>query len=163
VILGILSDTHDHLPRTERAVAALEAGGAEALIHCGDLTGREIVYACGTLPSYYVFGNNDFDEEGLQFAMDEVGGICLGKGGEVTLGGRRIAVTHGDSIREINRLAYTCPDYLLFGHTHLIADERRGSIRWINPGALHRARIWTVALLDLETDELTFVEIDAGR
>ena len=32
MILGIISDTHDRLARTERAVAALIAGKAEALI-----------------------------------------------------------------------------------------------------------------------------------
>lgn len=55
--IGILSDTHDRLARADRAVASLVAAGAEALIHCGDLTGPEIVHVCGRLPSYYVFGN----------------------------------------------------------------------------------------------------------
>ena len=49
MILGILSDTHDRLARTERAVAALVAAGADALIHCGDLTGPDIVHACAEL------------------------------------------------------------------------------------------------------------------
>ncbi len=159
MILGILSDTHDRLGRTTHAVSALKAAGAEALIHCGDLTGPPIVEQCGQLPSYYVFGNNDYDEDGLRVAIQSVGGVCLEQGGEVALGGRRIAVTHGDSIREINRLAQAGPDYLLFGHSHLKHDERRGSTRWINPGALHRAAIWTVALLDLETDRLVYLTI----
>jgi len=159
MILGIISDTHDRLARTNRAVAKLMASGAEALIHCGDLTGRPIVEECGQLPSYYVFGNNDFDEDGLRLAMKSVGGLCLERGGEVLLGGRRIAVTHGDSIREVNRLASGEPDYLLFGHSHLKHDERRGKTRWINPGALHRAERWTVALLDLGSDRLSFLEI----
>jgi hypothetical protein len=69
-------------------------------------------------------------------------------------------VTHGDSIREVNRLAYGAPDYLLYGHSHLFADDRRGPTRWINPGALHRAPTWTVALLDLATDQVRFLPID---
>jgi hypothetical protein len=162
MILGILSDTHDRVARAERAVAALVDAGAQALIHCGDLTGADVVHACAGLPSYYVFGNNDFDEDDLRRAMIATGGVCLERGGEVTLAGRRIAITHGDSIREINRLAYAGPDYLLYGHSHLFADDRHGSTRWINPGALHRAPTWTVALLDLATDELRFLEIDAG-
>ena len=47
-------------------------------------------------------GNNDFDEERLKLAMDFVGGLCLSRGGEICLGGKRIAVTHGDLIREVN-------------------------------------------------------------
>jgi putative phosphoesterase len=57
--IGILSDTHDHLKRTARAVAMLKAEGAEALIHCGDLTTPDIVYQCAELPSTFVLGNND--------------------------------------------------------------------------------------------------------
>lgn len=153
--IGIISDTHDQVARTARAVALLKERGAEALIHCGDLTGPAVVRELGVLPSTFVFGNNDFDEQGLRAAMDAIGGTCLGRGGEVTLGGRRIAVTHGDSLKEVRRLAAGAPDYLLYGHSHAAADEREGPTRWINPGALHRASAWTVALLDLERDLLT--------
>src|SRR5947209_1884299 len=104
MLIGILSDTHDRVDRAARAVEALRSAGAEALIHCGDLTGPAVVRACGVLPSYYVYGNNDFDRDALRVAMDEVKGVCLGFGGEVALGGRRIAVTHGDSPREFRRL-----------------------------------------------------------
>jgi uncharacterized protein len=160
--IGILSDTHDQVERTSKAVAALVGAGAEALVHCGDLTVQEVVLECGGLPSYYVFGNNDFDRDGLLRAMALVGGRSLGRGGEVALGGRRIAVTHGDSAAEVRRLLAADPDYLLFGHSHRAADERRGATRWINPGALYRASPWTVALLDLRADLLEFLKID-GR
>ena len=160
--IGILSDTHDQVGRTSRAVAALVGAGAEALVHCGDLTVPEVVLECGGLPSYFVFGNNDFDREGLLRAMDLVGGRSLGRGGEFGLEGRRIAVTHGDSSVEIRRLLAADPDYLLFGHSHRAADERRGATRWINPGALYRANLWTVAVLDLRADLLEFLTID-GR
>src|SRR5262249_28872748 len=130
--LGILSDTHDHLKRTARAVAKLVEEGAEALVHCGDLTGPDIVHECGVLPGYYVFGNNDFDEDALRQAIRDVGGVCLGRGGEVTLAGRRVAVAHGDSLPEVRRLASAAPDYLLFGHSHVPNDDRDGPTRWIN-------------------------------
>jgi len=75
--IGIISDTHDRVERTGRAVRLLIAEGAEVLVHCGDLTGPDVVYECAALPSYYVFGNNDFDEDGLRRAMALVGGTCL--------------------------------------------------------------------------------------
>ena len=52
-------------------------------------------------------------------------------------------------------------DYLLHGHTHVRRDERVGKVRIINPGALHRAREKTVAVLDTDTDRLTFVRVVA--
>jgi uncharacterized protein len=157
--VGIISDTHDQVARTSRAVALLIEEGAEVLVHCGDLTGPRVVYECGGLPSYYVFGNNDFDEKGLRRAMAAVQGVCLGYGGLVELGGKRIAVTHGDLAKEVTRLVDGSPDYLLHGHTHMAADRRDGGVRWINPGALHRADSWTVAVLDLETGVLRFVTV----
>lgn len=157
--IGILSDTHDQVARTGRAIATLIDEGAEVLIHCGDLTGPDIVYECSLLPCYYVFGNNDFDEDALRTAMGAAGGTCLDFGGIVELGGRKIAVTHGDVTREIRRLAATQPDYLFFGHSHEAADDRDGPTRWVNPGALHRARAWTVAVLDLELDQLRFLTV----
>ena len=157
--IGILSDTHDQVARTGRAVEALMAEGVEVLIHCGDLTGPEIVHECGLLTCYYVFGNNDFDEIELKAAMDATGGVCLGYGAEITLAEKRIAVTHGDSAREFRRLLAGLPDFLLFGHTHVPLNERDGPTRQINPGALHRASVWTVAVLDPEADEVRFLTI----
>lgn len=157
--IGILSDTHDHRKRTARAVERLRAEGAEALVHCGDLTGPEIVYECAGFPCYFVFGNNDYGEEALRFAMGAIGGTCLGWAGEIALGGKRIAVAHGDLAGEVRRLAAAGPDYLLYGHTHVPADRREGPTRWINPGALHRAAEHTVAILDLDADGLRFLKI----
>jgi putative phosphoesterase len=152
--LGILSDTHDQIARTARAVTRLIDEGAEVLIHCGDLTGTGIVSECGRLPCYYVFGNNDFEEDRLRRAMELTGGTCLERGGVLSLQGRRVAVAHGDIPAEVNRLRALDPDYLLSGHSHVPADDRDGPTRRINPGALHRATDWTVALLDLADDSL---------
>jgi putative phosphoesterase len=161
--IGILSDTHDQLERTSEAVSALIRAGAELLIHCGDITEPAIVLECAGLPTTYVFGNNDHDHDKLRRTILGVGGVCLGKGGTIELEGRTIAVTHGDSNREISRLADANPDYFLSGHTHCADDERRGSTRWINPGALHRAKPWSVAVLDLATDHLEFLTVGNRR
>ena len=157
--IGILSDTHDQVKRTARAVAQLAAAGADVLIHCGDYTQRAVVEECAVLPAYFVFGNNDDEIADLTDAMTSVGGTCLGRGGLVEFAGKRIAVTHGDSASEIRRLKSMNPDYLLFGHSHAPSDERDGPIRFINPGALSRATAWTVALLDLDSDLLRLITI----
>jgi putative phosphoesterase len=161
--IGILSDTHDQVRRTSQAVRMLADEGATCLIHCGDLTGPEVVDACAELPTYFVFGNCDDDPESLRRAMAMSGAKCLGRAGEIELVGKRIAVTHGDSPREVRHLASLEPDYLFYGHSHQLADEREGPTRWVNPGALHRAAIWTVALLDLDTDTLRTLTIKDGR
>lgn len=157
--VGILSDTHDQVRRTAGAVALLAAEGAEVLIHCGDLTTPDVVHACSNLPCHYVLGNNDFEVDAIQRAIEATGGTFLGHSGEVQLDGRRLAVTHGHLSREFRRLVRARPDYILFGHTHDALNERDGPTRQINPGALHRARLWTVALLDLDADRVEFLTV----
>ena len=158
--IGIISDTHNQIARTTRAVSRLIEAGAEAVVHCGDLTRPDVVDEFAGVPTYFVFGNNDYDEVGLRRAMLAVNGVCLGRVGELELGGKRIAVTHGDLTREVRLLASRAPDYLLFGHSHVAADYREGATRWINPGALHRAAEWTVGLLDLATDAYSVLTIE---
>lgn len=161
MLIGLISDTHDQARRTGRAAWALKSEGIEALVHCGDLTRPEMVYECALgLPTYFVFGNNDDDRPGLKRAIESVGGVCLGDGGIVSLADRKIAITHGHIPAEVRRLARAGPDFVLYGHSHLRADDLDGSTRWINPGALHRAREWTVALLDLATGASRFVTIE---
>lgn len=160
MLLGILSDTHDRFARTALAIDMLRSAGADALIHCGDFTSAEILELLADGPSWFVFGNNDEGyEKGLERAAADVGATSLGLGGAIELAGRTIAVTHGHLPAEDKRLSALKPDYFLFGHSHLKLDEYRGPTRFINPGAIHRAGEFTVALLNLKTDELKFLEV----
>jgi len=160
MLLGILSDTHDKLARTRHAVELLREAGAEALIHCGDLSGPDILRACAVLPCWYVFGNNDDDMiPDLRQVSAETEAVCLEWAGEVVLAGKRIAVTHGHVTADVRRLLNASPDYLLTGHSHVAEDFQAGPTRRINPGALHRASRFSVALLDLATDKLMFLDV----
>ena len=159
--IGILSDTHNQIQRTRIAVELLRDAGAEVLFHCGDLTSPEIVAECAVLPVYFTFGNNDCDMVAvLEEAAMEQRAHCLKWGGEVTLADRRIAVCHGHLTRDLRPLLDSGPDYLLSGHSHIARDWMEGNTRRINPGALHRAKLYSVAVLDLETDELEFLFLD---
>ncbi len=159
MLIGILSDTHDRLERAKVAVSRLSDEGAQFLVHCGDFTSPEIVYLCGVMPFACVLGNNDWDVGGIRTAVEALGGSYLEWGGEVTCGDKRIAITHGDNARAFRSLLASQPDYLCFGHTHEALNERDGPTRQINPGALHRARRYTVAMLDTERDDVRFLEI----
>ena len=158
--IGILSDSHNPLERTERAVALLQEAGAEALFHCGDLATPEIVSACAVLPFYFTFGNHDADTvPQLEQAARKQDIHCLRWGGEVKLAHRRIALVHGHISRDLKPLLAAEPDYLLTGHSHQPHDFHEGTTRRINPGALFRAKVFTVATLDLATDDLQWIEV----
>lgn len=158
--IGILSDSHNHRERTGQAVALLQDAGAEALFHCGDLTTPEIVEIGAVLPFYFTFGNHDADSTPLlDQAAGELGAHCLRWGGEVKLASKRIALVHGHITRDLRPLLEAEPDYLLTGHSHQTHDFYEGLTRRINPGALFRAKVFTVALLDLTTDDLQWIEV----
>lgn len=158
--IGILSDTHNELNRTQVAINQLIETGVEILIHCGDLSSPEIVALCSIRPFYFVFGNHDSDTVPyLTRAAEQHGSHCLGWGGELTVAEKRIAVVHGHLTMDLKPLLDTEPDYLLSGHSHIAGDWMQGSIRRINPGALFRAEEYSVAVLDLSTDKVEFFSI----
>lgn len=160
MLLGIISDTHDDLERTQEALHILQEREVAALVHCGDLASEPIVQVCSKLPLYFVFGNHDADiVPELQTAAVEYGATCLDWGGIFELAGKSIAVAHGHMTMDIRPLLACSPNYLLTGHTHEPSTSRQGSMCRICPGALHRADPATFAILNLETDYVDFVSL----
>jgi putative phosphoesterase len=159
VILGILSDTHGRIATAAAAVERLTALGCDHFLHCGDV-GDGVLDLLPAGRSTFVFGNCDFEHTSLRCVADEFDIACLGGGGVLTFDDVGVAVTHGDDRQKVRELlADPAVRYLFTGHTHVPHDRREGRVRWINPGALHRAARKTVATLDLATDELTYHEI----
>ncbi len=173
--IGLISDTHGRHHRTAAAVRTLEQLGASALIHCGDVGGERVLDALAGLPTWLVWGNTDFPDATLERYARALG---LHPPADIphriVLDNRRIDLYHGHepqfarltrSLDDDPRFATTLRgiDYVVFGHTHRPLDRRIGTVRIINPGALHRVRTFTAALLDLATDQLTFWEIDESQ
>lgn len=158
MILGILSDTHGRSDAAAEAVRVLRAAGAEFLVHCGDVGSEGVLDQLAGGRAAFVFGNTDWDRVPLERCAASLGIACHAPFADLTLDGKRIAVVHGDEPRLRQRLLEAQEyDYLLQGHTHVPHDERVGRTRVVNPGALHRARVKTVATLDLATDGLNFL------
>jgi putative phosphoesterase len=157
--IGILSDTHGRLPAAKAAMELLVSAGCETFIHCGDVGSCDILDLLAGLPSYFVFGNTDYDGEALRQYSQTIGVRCLGSGGVIRLEKKKLAVTHGDDAEKLRAILADEPDYLFTGHTHIAKDIRQGKTRWINPGALQRAAVKSVAVLDLTNDRLEFLQV----
>ena len=161
LIIGIMADTHGRVEAAKVAVGLLRDHGAEFYIHCGDVGSDGMLDLLAGLPAAFVFGNNDWDRADFERYAKELGIQCLGASGELELGGKKFMVMHGDDSRLMRRVIdQQLHDYLLFGHTHIAADRREGRLRLINPGALHRTRQKSVAILDTRTDQLTFINVN---
>ncbi len=160
MLLGILSDTHARADAMGEGMRLLRAAGAEYFVHCGDVGSEAVLDHLAGEPAAFVFGNNDWDRAGLRQYAQVVGVRCLEAYDTVELDGKRVAVTHGDDGPLVRRIVDDQRhDYLLVGHSHVPGERRAGRTRLINPGALYRAKVKTVALLDLSTDDLRWIEV----
>ncbi len=150
--IGILSDTHDHLPNIAKAVDVFGRAGVEALIHAGDFCSPFTLaqfkpLADRGLKMYAVFGNNDGDRPLL---VQRGATFCSFADGSrvVTLDGRTFAVMHYPDLADdlFRSKAY---DVVIYGHDHKLRVE--GETRKVlNPGtcAGYLADSATVAVLD---------------
>jgi putative phosphoesterase len=162
MFVGLLSDTHDRLDAMIAAMRVLRGAGAEYFLHGGDVGGERILDVLSGDRAAFVWGNNDWDRRELARYAKSIGVQCLEDFGELTIDGKTFAITHGDDFKRLKRIQKDQRhDYLITGHTHVRRDERVGRIRWINPGALYRAREKTVAILDPAKDVLQFLTVDA--
>ncbi len=161
--IGIISDSHDNVPKIKAAIVFFNEKGVEAVLHCGDFVApfsfipfEEL--ECGSL--YAVFGNNDGEKKGLS-RIAESNGWRLEQGPmEIELGGRKIAIMHEpDRLRGlIEKGVY---DVIASGHLHKPKIEKQNGALVINPG---EAGGWTtgkatVAIVDLETMDAEICEI----
>ena len=159
MLLGILSDSHGRVDATRAAVAALTQRGANMLLHLGDVCGENIIDELIGHSAHLVFGNCDWEINGLTRYAEVVGVHVDHPMGMLEIEGKRIAFTHGHLDLLVDQALAWGADFLLHGHTHEVRDERIGRTRVINPGALHRAKRYTAALLDPVGDRLEMIEI----
>jgi putative phosphoesterase len=158
--LGVLSDTHGHVQNTLAAVRLLKSLEVEELLHCGDLCSTEIPRLLAAWPTHYVFGNCDIDLDGMRLAIAAAGGLCHDWFGELTLGGRRVALLHGHEGKKLLAAVQGGQyDLVCYGHTHAAEFHHEDRTLVLNPGALYRASRHTIAVVDLETMESLIVPV----
>ena len=163
MIIGVMSDSHDHLGNISKAVAAFTDRKIGALIHAGDLCSpfvfRELDRLRSFCPAMYaVFGNNDGD----RVLLTEKGrGFCTFRDGAMTLelGGRRIAVMHYPDVAES---LYRSGDFdlVVYGHSHEARLDSGGRVL-LNPGSCagYLADGAGVAVVDLDTLQVERIEL----
>jgi len=163
MILGVMSDSHDHLVNIAKAVAEFTDRKIAALIHGGDLCSpfvfRQLLRLKAFCPRMYaVFGNNDGD----RVCLSEKGkGFCTFRDGAFTLelGGRRIAIMHYPDVAESLHRSGDF-DLVIYGHSHQVRVEGRGQVL-LNPGSCagYLADRATIAVVELDTLEVELIDL----
>src|SRR5438876_9166714 len=96
MIVGIMSDSHGDAGATARAVALLEAQGAEALFHCGDVCSESVLEELAGRKAWFVWGNcDDLSAMKKSYVVDSLGLPWPAGGVRVNLDGNQIAMYHG--------------------------------------------------------------------
>lgn len=157
--LGLISDTHDRLELTRVAVEGLAALGVDRVLHLGDITTPEsaALLRAFDVPVTFLRGNNDhapvldpgMKRSGLPPPVDAWREVVEGVPVGATHGHRRPLLL---SLRQHCRL-------VLRGHSHVAGVEVHGGAVEVNPGALHRAHVKSVAVVDLPRLDVAFHEV----
>ena len=165
--IGILSDTHNHLRETRRALDLLIQHGARHLVHCGE-SGPEVIDLLSAVflehgvRSHVALGNCDGGQgEDLCFAPSP-DGVELSLSPEFTLAGKACIALHGHHSTRLETVTDSGQfDYVFTGHTHKPLSRQAGRTRVLNPGSPVRPRQGppTVLLLDLETGETVWLSV----
>lgn len=166
--IGLLSDSHGSIRSTRAGVQALLDAGADILIHLGDIETAEVIEELvaahpeggDPIEVHVVFGNVDWDSDSLAQHAERLGLKVDHPVGSIRVEGRRVVFMHGDNRDAMRQALAEGPDYLCHGHTHRQRDDREGRTRMVNPGALNRAASYSVAMLDLPTDQVRFLTVN---
>ncbi|QDT63542.1 metallophosphoesterase family protein [Calycomorphotria hydatis] len=161
--LAVISDTHGHVPYTTDAVREIERISPDVVIHCGDIGSPDVVHLLTGRPTHFVFGNVDRDTDVLRYAIRLAELECHDRFGELTLDGINIAFLHGDD-EDLLRQTIRSGDYQLVchGHTHQQRCEKIGDTLVLNPGAMYRASVHSIAIVDLPELSVEFVTVEHG-
>ncbi len=154
MLIGVISDTHDHLTNIRKAVSLFSARRAEVILHGGDFCSPFTLpefkpLTDGGVKMHAIFGNNDGDRMLLARRGE---GFCTFRDGAyvLTLGGRRIVLLHYPDVAEDLFAAGTF-DLVIYGHNHQARVE--GTARkLLNPGTCS----------GYLTDKATVAMVDTG-
>ena len=162
MLIGIISDTHDHIPHLKKAIKVFKDRKAELILHAGDYCSPFMVPHFEGLNLKGIFGNNDGDKYLLMSKFRNIGAELAGDFLKIEEGGLSIALYHG-TYAEITASLIDSGRYdvVITGHTHEMVHKKEGKTIIINPGTANgfdgKA---SVAFLDTETREVEFVELD---
>ena len=164
MLLGIMSDSHDNLPKIDAAVTKLNSLGVEHVLHAGDFCApfAALPYQRLEAKMLGVFGNNDAERGLLAQKFQSVGHQVEGRFASPKIDGVKIALMHGDETRLFQSLSTTqAYDLIIFGHTHQLSQSQEGRTALLNPGGVcgYLSGRATIATFDTRNRRVEILDI----
>ncbi|MDY7000851.1 MAG: metallophosphoesterase [Thermodesulfobacteriota bacterium] len=156
--IAVISDTHLHEPRPWlEAVYDKHLAGADAVLHCGDMTGKPTWAFLNRHPAFHAVAGN-MDDRSLKGGLESRLSLDLA--------GLRVGMTHGWGVipfglwKKVAESFGPGYDLICFGHTHTPKkDDYQGTLV-LNPGSLREGSMALVHVLDNKKLEIEFVTLD---
>jgi putative phosphoesterase len=162
MIIGICSDSHDHVEHIKKAVSFFKEKGVDRVIHAGDYCSPFTIPLFEGLDLHGVFGNNDGDKYLLMKKFDAINATLYGDFFSFEADGVKFAVYHG-TYPEITDSLELCGKYdvVISGHTHEPKMDTIGDAVSINPGSVNGFDEGAmIATFDTETRKVQCKELD---
>lgn len=160
MLVGIISDTHENMPKIRQAVEIFNREGVSLVIHAGDIISPITAGEWKKLkmPFQAVFGNNDGEKKFWQEKIRGWGEITLPPR-ELEIAGNKILLLHAPENLD-NFITSKKYPVIIYGHTHLVDIRKQNDTLLLNPG---EAGGWltgrtTLAILDLKTFQVNLLD-----
>ena len=123
--IGIMSDSHKRVGRSQRVIELLKKHGATQIIRAGDIVKQEVLdlLEASGLPYIAVFGNNDAHLYHLQNQYN-----LVEEPYHFTLGDLTASLMHHPHYVSLDR------DIMIYGHTHDFLTHYEKGTLILNPG-----------------------------
>jgi putative phosphoesterase len=160
--IGIISDTHNYIELTQKAIKIFGENKVDLIVHAGDITSPKMLFLFRDFKCKFVLGNGDIDVEDLNAESKRLGFDRIEKSLTFTADGKNIIAFHGNDIPLFRKaVASGEHDYVIKGHTHIFENYLTGKTRVINPGSLYGADEFSVAILHAESGRVERIRIEA--
>ena len=175
--IGIISDTHDDILNTNKAIDIFSKNNVSIVIHAGDFVAPPVVTEFKRLSKngvkiIGVLGNNDGETRGLKEEFDGINGELFKDIGKIKIDDLKFGIYHGTDVKKREKMINSKKfDVCIFGHTHQkeINHDKESTII-LNPGTAHYSVKMnythdkyfgesTIMIFDTVTKESVFVDL----
>lgn len=161
--IGLLSDTHDHVPAVRELLTKMIEAKCSLVMHAGDYCSPFVLkpFQDLSIPVMGVFGRNDGDRDALAAAAGTGFGAAelYESPHSFEIGGKQVLLIH--DLSDINQRSIDRHEVVVHGFTHIPEMKTRGDVLLVNPGEgggwLYGAP--SGAILDLDTKEVEFIKL----